>query len=145
MNRSLKRLLASAAAMTSILVSAATFATATPASAAGAYNTCNGSVRMFIGSMYYNVPAYNGSVKCNLVYNTGSYSNAVKVLQASLKYCEKMSWMDEPDGYYGVQTFSAVEAVQDKYNLGIDGTYGPQTRNAMRHYSKAYGCAKLSF
>lgn len=121
-------------------------ATAPTSAAAGGYPTCTYYKSIANGGLTIKVPstaAPSGSTTCNLVLNpnyTGDDA-AVKILQTSLKTCEGYSYLDV-DGAYGRQTFLAVEAVQQKYGLGADGIYGPQTRDAMKHAGSLGHCGR---
>ncbi|MFG2302463.1 peptidoglycan-binding protein [Actinacidiphila glaucinigra] len=117
------------------------------ASAAGIYPTCNTTKAVSISSGHsVTVPAYNsGSGKtltCNLVFDRGTQNPAVTALQRSLKHCESYGYLTI-DGYYGLETMTAVELLQEDYGLGADGVYGPNTRDSMKHYSSTLGCARL--
>jgi peptidoglycan hydrolase-like protein with peptidoglycan-binding domain len=132
-----------AAMAVSLVAGAVSYAPA--ASAAGAYPTCNTTKAVSITSGHsVTVPAYGSSktLTCNLVLNQTTENPAVKALQRSLKNCEGYSYLGVT-GYYGPQTFLAVEDLQKRYGIGADGIYGPQTRDKMKHYSSTLGCARL--
>ncbi|TWD17410.1 putative peptidoglycan binding protein [Streptomyces sp. T12] len=116
-----------------------------PSASADVYPTCNTTKAVSITSGHYiTVPAYGSSkaLTCKLVLNQDTENPAVKALQRSLKNCEGYSYLGV-DGFYGPQTFLAVEALQKKYGLFPDGIYGPNTRDSMKHYSSTLGCARL--
>ncbi|MFC8193925.1 peptidoglycan-binding protein [Streptomyces sp. NPDC060006] len=142
-SRNKPRALAALGALTAVL--ACGVAVSPSASAAGVHPTCNTTKAVSITSGHsVTVPAY-GSAKtltCKLVLNQNTENPAVKALQRSLKSCEGYSYLDI-DGFYGPQTFLAVEALQESYGLFQDGIYGPDTRDSMKHYSSTLGCARL--
>jgi peptidoglycan hydrolase-like protein with peptidoglycan-binding domain len=116
-----------------------------PSAGAAVRPTCNTTKAVSVTSGHsVTVPAYGSSKNstCKLVLNRSTENPAVKALQRSLKNCEGYSYLDV-DGFYGPQTFLAVEALQKKYKLDPDGIYGPNTRDSMKHYSSTLGCARL--
>lgn len=77
-----------------------------------------------------------GSTDCYLVQ--GNQGNGVKALQRALKYCEYISiGAAGVDGSYGPSTKSAVRTFQQSYSLTVDGQYGNQTRNWIRFLDRA--------
>ncbi|MBT2380811.1 peptidoglycan-binding protein [Streptomyces sp. ISL-111] len=143
-SRNKPRALAALGALAAVL--ACGVAVSPSASAAAVYPTCNTTKAVSITSGHsVTVPAYGSSktMTCKLVLNQTTENPAVKALQRSLTKCEGYAHLGVPDGYYGPQTFLAVEALQDKYGLFQDGIYGPDTRDSMRHYSSTLGCARL--
>lgn len=115
------------------------------ATAVGIYPTCNTTKAVSITSGHsVTVPAYGSSknLTCKLVLDQDSENPAVTALQRSLKKCEGYAYLGI-DGYYGPQTFLAVDALQGSYGLSQDGIYGPNTRDSMKHYSSTLGCARL--
>ncbi len=142
-SRSKPRALAALGALAAVL--ACGVAVSPSASAAGVHPTCNTTKAVSITSGHsVTVPAYGSSksLTCKLVLNQTTENPAVKALQRSLKSCEGYSYLGV-DGFYGPQTFLAVEALQGKYSLFQDGIYGPNTRDSMKHYSSTLGCARL--
>ncbi|MBT3154224.1 peptidoglycan-binding protein [Streptomyces sp. CHD11] len=116
-----------------------------PSASAAVYPTCNTTKAVSVTSGHsVTVPAYGSSktLTCKLVLNQTRENPAVKALQRSLKSCEGYSYLGV-DGFYGPQTFLAVEALQNKYGLFPDGIYGPNTRESMKHYSPTLGCARI--
>ncbi|MFF3950246.1 peptidoglycan-binding protein [Streptomyces sp. NPDC001902] len=137
------RVLAALGALGAVL--ACGVAVSPSASAAGIYPTCNTTKAVSITSGHsVTVPAYGSSktLTCKLVLDQDTENPAVKALQRSLKNCEGYSYLGV-DGFYGPQTFLAVDALQEKYGLFQDGIYGPDTRDSMKHYSSTLGCARL--
>lgn len=63
------------------------------------------------------------------VLGSGNQGVAVKALQKSLRDCNKQSI--GVDGSYGPKTRQAVINVQRKAGLAQDGVYGPKTARAM--------------
>lgn len=123
--------LAALGALAAVLACGVTVSPA--ASAAGGYPTCNTTKAVSITSAHsVTVPAYGSSktLACNLVLNRTTENPAVKALQRSLKSCEGYSYLDV-DGFYGPQTFLAVDDLQKRYGISADGYYGPQTRDKL--------------
>uniref|UniRef100_A0AAU3GQY9 Peptidoglycan-binding protein n=1 Tax=Streptomyces sp. NBC_01401 TaxID=2903854 RepID=A0AAU3GQY9_9ACTN len=144
MSRSRPRALAALGALAAVLATGV--AVSPSASGAAVHPTCNTTKAVSITSGHsVTVPAYgtSKSLTCKLVLNQTKVNPAVKALQQSLAKCEGYSYLGTPDGYYGPQTFLAVEALQGSYGLFKDGIYGPDTRDAMKHYSSTLGCARI--
>jgi len=97
------------------------------AQASGADGWCNATTSY---SSYYSywVPTIGVNGSRNCIMASGSYSNGVKALQASLTYCHAML-SGTPDGAYGPLTASAVRTFQSSAGITVDGEYGPQTHN----------------
>jgi len=106
--------------------------TAVPASAA---TTCGGSATAFGGgpgvaystiapSVTQNSPHFN----CVLVRNNNNNWGVI-VLQIALRDCAGQAIA--VDGDFGAGTEQAVKNVQAVTGVGVDGKYGPVTRNAM--------------
>ena len=138
---------------------------ATPASASTP--TCNYVMGIQLdstGDIYETVPAYqysNGSRtwRCQMGYGTGFYSTktnqAVLQLQDTINLCYKSVigglWPLSVDGKYGNNTKTAVYRIQKSIGgISVDGTYGPQTAGAMKHwtwartpYGEFYTCSRI--
>lgn len=72
----------------------------------------------------------------------GNDSAAVAVLQIALNKCYGYDLTE--DGDFGPLTQSAVEGMQSRLGISVDGIYGPQTRTAMEFPpTEGNGCAKL--
>ncbi|MEV0219336.1 peptidoglycan-binding domain-containing protein [Streptomyces sp. NPDC050704] len=133
------RLAATAGALATAVLSG--MALAPSAAAAGAYPTCN----TYKNVSGHKVPAYGQPtpiLNCNLVLNPSKSNEAVKVLQTSLNNCHNFNLA--VDGYYGRETFLAVESIQVTYlgEADADGYYGPQTREVMKHWGIS-GCSRI--
>ncbi|MFE7069038.1 peptidoglycan-binding protein [Streptomyces sp. NPDC057620] len=142
-SRNKPRALAALGALAAVLTCGVTVSPA--ASAAAIYPTCNKTKSVSVASGHsVTVPAYGSenTLTCKLVLDQDKSNPAVKALQRSLKSCEGYVWLDI-DGFYGPQTFLAVDALQGSYGLSRDGIYGPNTRDSMKHYSPTLGCARL--
>lgn len=120
-----------------LLAGSLTFAA--PASAAEVRSTvivktadCN-NIRSFRLTTNMNeaarLPVYAGSKSCTL--RSGNNSNAVSILQNSLKSCHGKNIV--ADGDFGPATRNALAQVQASLGLTADGIYGPNTLNNMRH------------
>lgn len=83
---------------------------------------------------YHNTAGRN----CILQYGDGGdgtgVDNAVLYLQDSLNACYGKGLV--PDGDFGTATRTALREVQTEENVGVDGVYGPTTRNAMNWLSR---------
>ncbi|MFC7756765.1 peptidoglycan-binding protein [Catellatospora bangladeshensis] len=93
------------------------------------------------------------ATSCDLRYGDNN-NNAVRYgLQQSLNNCfgpnGSKAHVFSPaltmDGDFGTKTQEALLAVQDYLDISIDGSYGPQTRDAMWWGSGPGGpCAKIA-
>jgi peptidoglycan hydrolase-like protein with peptidoglycan-binding domain len=102
---------------------------ATPASAQA---SCNGtSLKPALNGGQVRVPTLgNGTGNTNCDLGLGNAGPAVARLQIALHYCNLYDNL-AIDSNYGPLTHEAVLDVQQAYGLPQDGTFGPQTNNAM--------------
>jgi len=77
----------------------------------------------------YHLPVSGSTANC--VMDQGANSWGVFSLQEALVYCHGQN-TGGIDGIYGPMTRQAVRNVQGKLGITRDGVYGPQTRDAMR-------------
>ncbi|MET7697043.1 peptidoglycan-binding domain-containing protein [Streptomyces sp. NPDC005485] len=118
-----------AAVSTAALVTTGLAVTAS-AAAAASYPTCNAMKSVVVtGSRFTYQPYYSGTGSRNCVMGYGAQSNGVYALQGAIDTC----YQDiSRDGIYGTQTRTAVRNVQSAEEVGVDGEYGPITREAMK-------------
>lgn len=79
-----------------------------------------------------------GSVNCYLEVDQINHNYAVRALQYSLKYGERISYVSI-DGYYGPSVRRAISRTQNIYGLAADGVYGPATGSRMLRHHNFYG------
>ncbi|MGH9111309.1 MAG: peptidoglycan-binding domain-containing protein [Acidimicrobiales bacterium] len=101
---------------------------------AGGLSTCDGVVAVESPSGSAQVPgetALFGSddADCRMD-GSGGHEEAVVALQAALVRCNGQDIA--LDGEYGSETTQAVTRVQERAGVAADGTFGPNTRRAMR-------------
>lgn len=123
------RLVTIAVAATALTVPATLVAA--PAASAALYE-CNTVITFSGGNETTQRPGYTrgggSSSQCFLAI--GSTGEEVRVLQASLKFCN----IPDPgpaDGVYGTRTANAVRWIQAVSGLQQDGVYGPDTERVM--------------
>jgi peptidoglycan hydrolase-like protein with peptidoglycan-binding domain len=91
------------------------------------------------------VPAYYAGYDGGLVYSdncvlsTGDSGDAVKALQGGINSSGQSVIVD---GKFGPKTKAAVERIQRRAHISVDGVYGPQTRGKMC-WPIPGSCAKL--
>jgi peptidoglycan hydrolase-like protein with peptidoglycan-binding domain len=118
---------------------------ASPGLANAATSGCTGSsgYELNAGDGIAAVPTVGNAtyqVDCQLAYSNDS--NAVLELQKALNMCYGYDLSE--DGDFGSLTQSAVEGMQSRIGVSVDGIYGPQTRTAMEFPpTEGPGCAKL--
>jgi peptidoglycan hydrolase-like protein with peptidoglycan-binding domain len=81
----------------------------------------------------YGRPAYDDAApmpKTDGVLRRGSTGTAVVTLQRNLNVV--LGSQLSVDGVFGPATQAAVQAFQTRYNLGVDGEYGPQSAAMMK-------------
>jgi hypothetical protein len=117
-----------------------TLVSAVPASAQASctgYSTLRGT-----GGNYMLIPTIgNATGRDNCDLGPGNNSNAVVILQDTLNNCYGQNLAT--DGNYGPLTQEAVEDAQQAVHIPADGVYGPQTRDHIKWYDYAGGCARL--
>lgn len=84
--------------------------------------------------LYEAIPSKKGSK---------GYRNAVRALQASLKYCNRERGVTI-DGWFGPETRKALIRVQGAKGISTDGWYGNETRDAISHWMRINGRWKCS-
>jgi peptidoglycan hydrolase-like protein with peptidoglycan-binding domain len=89
------------------------------------------SLKPALGGGQVRVPTLgNGTGNTNCDLGLGNAGPAVARLQIALHYCNLYDNL-AIDSNYGPLTHEAVLDVQQAYGLPQDGTFGPQTNNAM--------------
>ena len=72
----------------------------------------------------------------------GNDSSAVQTLQLVLNACYGYDLTE--DGDFGPATLAAVEGMQSRIGVSVDGIYGPNTRTAMKFRpTEGSPCGKL--
>jgi hypothetical protein len=106
--------------------------TAPSASAVSAYPTCDSYTTLVVGRFWAMIPIYNatGSNNCSMKIDTNRRNPAAWALQVSLKYCYVSNLATTT--VYGPRTAAAVAKAQDAAGAGVDGIYGPETRNKIK-------------
>lgn len=112
----------------------------TPAAAGGEIGTlasnCNRTLNQYRGSYIAKVPASSTSYDC--IMAQGAQGEHVRALQLALSICHGYT-TGGIDGIYGPATRNAVMALQRASGIAADGVYGPQTRTKVkwRFYSNS--------
>ena len=117
---------------------AATVLAVAPASPASAASLCTTVVNHSNGSQNMAVPAASGGGdNCLIGFGNlgcwGPNCQSVKRLQRTLNVCYGHNLV--VDGEFGNKTYNALRDAQRRSGVRDDGTYGPNTRSAMRHES----------
>lgn len=127
-SRLIARMVTTAVAATALTVPATLVAA--PAAQAALYE-CNTVITFSGGNETSQRPGYTrgGGTSGQCFLAIGSTGEEVRVLQTALKFC---NFTDIGiDGSYGTQTANAVRWVQAVNNIAQDGKYGPQTERVM--------------
>jgi peptidoglycan hydrolase-like protein with peptidoglycan-binding domain len=109
---------------------------------------CNYVMSIYEGTdIYETVPAYASgdyrTWRCQMGYGAGfnGMNYAVQNLQDTMNLCYKGvigdRWPLSTDGSFGNNTKTALIRVQRSLGISADGTYGPQTAWAMKHWTTA--------
>lgn len=117
-----------------------TLVSAVPASAQA---SCTGySPLLGTGGNYMLIPTIgNATGRDNCDLGLGNDSNAVVILQGTLNHCYGQHLT--VDGDFGSLTQAALKVAQRREGITADGVYGPQTRDHIKWYDFAGGCARL--
>ncbi|GAA4688463.1 hypothetical protein GCM10023347_50310 [Streptomyces chumphonensis] len=114
-------------------VAATTLVVLPAGTAHAAYPKCNSSKAIDTSHGTVRQPYYTGTGSRNCVMGVGADNGAVRRLQYVLVHCYNRDI--GIDGVYGANTRNAVRYVQQFEGLAsqdIDGVYGPLTRKAMK-------------
>jgi peptidoglycan hydrolase-like protein with peptidoglycan-binding domain len=125
----MRRVLTVVAAAAAMLAGGVAATTAT-ASAADSVGWCDGTRTIKVSSTATVRQPYHtgtGSRDCTLA--EGAVGGAVSTLQRALKLCNFATNLDI-DGEFGSLTEQAVSYAQSKRGTGVDGIYGPDSRQA---------------
>jgi Putative peptidoglycan binding domain len=101
------------------------------ASAQAAISACTGAGTVYstTASYFHRIPVRGSSYDCQLA--RGNQGAGVKRLQQTLNQCYSAGI--DADSIFGTDTYNALRAAQRAAHVSDDGSYGPNTRRAMKH------------
>lgn len=127
----IRRLRSAAAAVVALAALTITVPAALPAGVpeAAAAPICTGTANILRNGDKATLPANGGSFDC--ILGLGNQGDGVRYLQYSLIFCNHAD-TGGLDGHYGPKTRDAIAWIQGANGLPVDGVYGKQTRRVMQ-------------